>query len=223
MTRPFGLGRIPLTPPISAERRLTVRQAAAVTAGVFLFLTMFGLAAGVLTQPGETLGSGNAFLDRFVWGMFIVPALYGAERFFLRTRVVVEESGITVHNPFQTAVLPWASVGGAGFDGSFQVVLTGGDRLRSMLFGQAYSSQLTRRTRVDELVAVVNEEAARRAGRRYDPEAAYTAEALVGSMGSGPVDAENADSKWVYVFGWASLAGYAAAWTAACVLAAAAS
>lgn len=219
--RPLGLGPIPLQPPISAERRLTVRQAAAVVAGLFLFLTMLGLAAGVLSQPGDTLGSGNAFLDRFVWGIFIVPVLYGTERFFLRTRVLVDDSGVTVHNPFQTAVLPWPSVAGAGFDGSFQVVLAGGDRLRSMLFGQAFSSQLTRRTRVDELVAVVNEEAARRAGRRYDPEAAYTAEALVGSMGSGPVDPENAEEKWTYVFGWPSLAVYAAAWTVACALGAA--
>ncbi|MGQ0465048.1 MAG: PH domain-containing protein [Sporichthyaceae bacterium] len=222
MNRPLGLGPIPAQ-TISAPRQLIVRQAAALCTGVFLFLTMGGLAAGVLAEPGETLGSGNEFLDRFVWGILIVPVLYGAERFFLRTRVIVEESGVTVHNPWQTAVLPWSSVGGAGFDRSFTVVLSGGDRLRSMLFGQAFSSQLTRRTRVDELIAVVNEEAARRAGRRHDPEAAYSAEALVGTVGSGAPDVEDADSKWVYVYGWQSFAIYAVLWTVICAVVAATS
>lgn len=220
--RPLGLGPIPVEPPISATRQVTVRQASAVGISAFLFLVMGVMAVGVLYQPGETVQGDNAFLDRFFFGILVVPSLYGAERFFLRARVVVADSGVSVHNPFRTAVLPWPSIGGAVFDGGFHIVLAGGDRLGSVLFGPTFSSPLTQRARVDQLVALVNAEAARRSGRTHDPDAAYEAELLIGSVGAGSPDVDDAASKWRFVWGLPSLAIYAALWTVACALVSAA-
>lgn len=218
----MGLGPLSLEPSISATRQVTVRQAAGVGISAFLFITMLGLSAGVLYDPGATVEGDNAFLDRFFFGVLVVPALYGTERFFLRPRVVVADSGVSVHNPFRTAVLPWPSIGGAVFDGGFQIVLAGGDRLGSVLFGPTFSSPLTQRTRVDQLVALVNTESARRSGRIHDPEATYEAELLIGSVGAGSAEVDDAASKWRFVLGLPSLAIYAVLWTVACALAAAA-
>lgn len=220
MSRPLGLGPIPLEPPISAGRQVTVRQAAALTTGVFMALVMAVFAAAVLADSGETLeGDRSEFFERFIFGLIVVPALYGCERFFLRPRVRVDEAGVAVHNPWRTATLPWSMVGGAGFDRSFTVVLTGGDRLRSVLFGPTFSSPMTRRSRVDELVSLINHEAARRTGRVHDPEAAYAAEALIGAADPGAAaPALDADSQWTTVWGWPSLIAYAVGWTLACVI-----
>jgi hypothetical protein len=223
VSRPLGLGPIPLEPPISSTRQVTVRQAMALTAGVFMAVVMIAFGAAVLADSGETLeGDRSTFFESFIFGLIVVPVLYGCERFFLRPRVRIDESGVTVHNPWRTAVLPWSSVAGASFERSFAVVLTGGDRLRSVLFGPTFSSPLTRRDRVDELVSLVNHEAARRAGRVHDPEAVYSAEALVGEISGEPAgEVLDADSQWTPVYGWVSLVIYAVAWTVACVIASA--
>ncbi len=224
MSRPLGLGPIPLEPPISPTRQVIVRQAAALTAGVFMFVVMAGFGAAVLADSGKTLeGGGGEFFQSFIFGLIVVPALYGCERFFLRPRVRIDDSGVAVHNPWRSAVLPWAAIGGAGFDQTFTIVLAGGDRLRSALFGPTFSSPLTQRTRVDEMVALINAEASRRAGRAHDPEAAYSSEALISSMSdeARAVDVVSADSLFRIVWGWPSLAAYLALWTVACIAVAA--
>lgn len=220
MSRLFGLGPIPLEPPISPTRQVTVRQAAALTAGVFMVVVMIALAAAVLADDGQTLeGERSQFFERFIFGLIIVPVIYGSERFFIRPQVRVDDAGVTVHNPWRSAVLPWSKIAGAGFDKSFTLVLAGGDRLRSALFGQAFSSPMTRRDRVDELVALINTEAARRAGRVHDPEAAYAAEALVGTSGSESVPMLEADAQWETSWAWPLLVTYTVLWTALCLLA----
>ncbi|MGQ0842945.1 MAG: PH domain-containing protein [Sporichthyaceae bacterium] len=219
--RPFGLGPIPLEPPISPTRQVTVRQGAAVGITFLMAFFMVAFAIGVIAQPGETLNA-NAFLDRFLFGIIVVPCLYGIDHFLWRPRVIVSEAGVTVHNPVKTAVLSWPEIGGAGFDRSFTIVLArGGDRLGSVLFGPTYSSQLTTRTRVDQLIALVNHEANRRSGRVFDPEAAYEADALVGELGDGTFEIEDAAKKFTMNYGWTSLAVYAALWTVGCAVGAA--
>lgn len=219
--RPLGLGPIPLEPPISPTRQVTVRQGAAVGITFLMAFFMLAFGIGVIAQPGETLNA-NAFLDRFLFGIIVVPCLYGIDHFLWRPRVIVSDSGVTVHNPVKTAVLSWPEVGGAGFDRSFTIVLArGGDRLNSVLFGPVYSSQLTKRTRVDQLVALVNEEASRRSGRVYDPDAAYEAESLIGEVGDGSFEFEDAAKKFTMNYGWTSLTVYAVLWIVGCAVGAA--
>jgi hypothetical protein len=221
VSRPLGLGPIPLEPPISPTRQLTVRQGAAVGIAMLIGFFMVAFAIGVIVQPGETLNV-NEFLNRYLFGIIVVPCLYGIDRFLWRPRVIVSDAGVTVHEPVKTAVLSWPEVAGAGFDRSFTIVLArGGDRLRSVLFGPAYSSQLTKRTRVDELILLVNTEAARRSGRAYDPDAAYEADSLVGSVGDGTFEIEDAATKFTMDFGLRTLAVYAVLWTVGCAIGAA--
>lgn len=219
--RPLGLGPIPLEPPISPTRQVTVRQGAAVSVTLVLSFFMLAFAIAVIVDPGETL-TVNEFLNRYLFGVIVVPCLYGIDRFLWRPRVIVSDAGVTVYEPVKTAELSWPEVAGAGFDKSFVVVLTGGgDRLRSVLFGPAYSSQLTKRTRVDQLVGLVNAEAARRSGRMYDPDASYESESLIGTVGDGSFELVEASSKFRTNFGLTSFAVYAVLWTVGCAVGAA--
>gem|GEM_PF-4930544 len=218
--RPFGLGPIPSQQPIDASSPLVVRQAAALGVGAFLVIVAGAFATAVLVDPGPTVGSGNGFVDRWFFGILIVPVLWGVDRFLLRPRVRADVHGVAFHNPVETIDAPWPAVLGAGFDGRLQLVLADGERVHSILFGPVLSSPLTKRIRVDQLIEALNAEAIRRGTRRPDP-ATYSAESLVASLdapaevSTGPGAARRRSP------GLVNLAAYALAWTLACGIAAA--
>lgn len=224
MIRLFGLGAVPPAPPISPSRRVTVRQAAGVGVGVFVVLVMALMTLAVTNDPGQTLNSGNGFLDRAFFGILVVPVTWGAVWYFLIPRVVIDDSGVAVHNPYRSWVLPWPVVAGAGFDRSLAVVLADGDRVRSILFGPAFSSPLTTRARVDQIVELINQEAARRSGRTHDPDAAYAAEDLINpdqAVGVLSKPFPEADTMRHTNRGLIALVVIAVLWTVLCALAAA--
>jgi hypothetical protein len=196
-----------------------VRQAASLFVGCFVALIMVMMGIAVLLHPGDTVGSGNAFIDRWFFGILIVPSLWCADRFLLRPRVRVDVAGVQLHNPLQTIVANWPTVVGAGFDSHLRLVLADGDFVRSVLFGPGLSSPLTQRTRVDEIVEVVNGEAARRSGRQHDPQAVYEADELIGGPNSAPRPA-GPGAEFRPAHGLVNLAGYAIGWTVACIVAA---
>jgi hypothetical protein len=220
VSRPLGLGPIPADLTFTGSTALVLRQAASLFVGWFVGLVMVMMAIGVLVHPGDTVGSGNGFLNRWFFGVLIVPALWGVDRFLLRPRVRVDAEGVEFHNPLQTVVAKWPAVVSAGFDTHVRLVLADGDFVRSILFGPALSSPLTQRTRVDELVNVVNAEAARRSGRQHDPDAAYEADQLIGAQGAASVRPSGPGAQLVPMHGLVDLAVYAAIWTVACVVAA---
>jgi PH (Pleckstrin Homology) domain-containing protein len=221
MARPLGLGPIPTAEPLGDTEPLIVRQAAPMAVGVFVMLIMSAMGAAVLADPGPTVGSGNAFVDRWFFGILIVPLFWGADRFLLRPRVRVDGHGVAFHNPIQTVDMPWPAVLGAGFEGKLQLVLADGDQVRSILFGPALSSPLTKRDRVDQLIEVVNAESSRRSGRTRDPGASYEAEDLIGSLGSerAPQPPKPGATRRPS-YGLMHLAIYAGLWTIACAAAA---
>jgi hypothetical protein len=222
LVRPLGLGPLRVDSALAAGNRVVVRQASALAVGAFLDLVALAMGFGILYDPGKTVGSGNAFIDRWFFGILVVPILWGADRFLLRPRVSVDEVGVELHNPVRTVSATWPAVVGAGFDRQLRLVTADGDMVSSILFGPALSSPLTSRARVDELVQLIDVEAARRAGRTYEPDPTYSAQDLVGSIGS-PVKAPTGPgATFRNAPGWLNLAGYAAAWTLSCILAAAA-
>ncbi|HEX3826267.1 MAG TPA: PH domain-containing protein [Sporichthyaceae bacterium] len=219
MSRPLGLGPIPGDQSFTGSKPLVVRQAASLFVGCFVAVIMVTMGIGVLIHPGETVGSGNAFIDRWFFGILIVPALWSVDRFLLRPRVRVDAAGVEFHNPMQTIVANWPAVVSAGFDSHVRLVLGNGDYVRSILFGPGLSSPMTQRTRPDELAHVINVEAARRSGRQHDPQAAYEAEELVG--GSNPAPRPTGPGAELRpAHGLVNLAGYAIGWTVACIVAA---
>jgi hypothetical protein len=181
---------------------------------------MVVMGIGVLLHPGSTVNSGNAFLDRWFFGILIVPFLWGSDRFLLRPRVRVDEAGVVLHNPIRTIVAKWPAILGATFDTHVRLVLADGETVSSVLFGPGLSSPLTQRTRVDELIEVINAESARRSGRKRDPEGLYSAEALVGSSGAPAVAPTGPGATLRPSLGLIQLAGYTAVWTAVCLIAA---
>jgi hypothetical protein len=221
--RRLGFGPIPTDQPIGAGSRLVVRQPSAIGVGLFLDLIALGLAFGSLYDPGKTVGSGNGFIDRWFFGVIVVPALWGAQRFLLRPRILLDDTGVRFENPMHTIEASWAAVQGAGYDTALRLSLADGDSVGATVFGQALSSPLTRRDRVEELARIINQESARRSGRTYDPEAAYSAESLVGSVQSSAPKPDGPGATHRPAYGLVSLAVYAAAWTLSCVLAAIAS
>jgi len=222
VSRVLGLG--PLRHTTLADRRVVVmRQPAALAVGVFLMLVTLAFAAAVLAEPGDTVGSGNGFIDRWFFGVLVVPMAWGIDRFLLRPRVRVDDAGVAFHNPLQTITTPWPGVAGASFDRHLTLALADRDQVRSVLFGPSLSGPLTRENRVKELCVLINTESARRAGSAWDPEGIYDAEPLIGTE-SSQRDAPRAPVGPGAVTSWAhgipAAIGYAVAWTVACALAA---
>lgn len=220
MNRPFGLGPIRTDRAFSDSRPLVVRQAAALSVGCFVDLLMVVMGIGVLLYPGTTVNSGNAFLDRWFFGILIVPFMWGTDRFLLRPRVRVDAEGVALHNPIRTIVAKWPAILGATFDTHLRLILADGETVRSVLFGPGLSSPLTKNNRVEELMEVINAESARRSGRTRDPEGLYAAEALVGEADSPVAALTGPGATLRQSPGLIQLAGYAAAWTAVCLVAA---
>lgn len=218
MSRPLGLGPLRTT-TLPEQRPVVVRQPAALGVGVFLLLVTVIFGAAVLAEPGSTVGSSSAFLNRWFFGLLVVPMLWGTDRFLLRPRVRVDDAGVAFHNPLQTIRTPWPGVAGAAFDRHLTLALADHDQVRSILFGPALSGPMTRENRPKELVALINSESARRAGARWDPDEVYVAEPLVGTRTDAPAPAEPG-SVTSPAYGIGAAATYLAAWTLACVLAA---
>ncbi|HEY3603553.1 MAG TPA: PH domain-containing protein [Sporichthyaceae bacterium] len=224
MSRVLGLG--PLRRDTLADSRpVVMRQPVAVGTGAFLMLIMIGFAGAILADPGKTVGSGSAFLDRWFFGIMVVPCAWGIDRFLLRPRVRVDNSGVTFHNPVQTISTPWPAVAGAAYDSHLTLALTDHDQLRSVLFGPALSGPMTRENRPTELVALINTESARRAGNdAWTPDARYDAQPLIGTEPEAAIAAPRGpvgpSAVKAPAYGVPSLLGYLAAWTVACILAA---
>jgi hypothetical protein len=218
MSRLLGLGPLRTT-ALPEQRPVVVRQPAALGVGVFLLLVTVVFAAAVLAEPGDTVGSHSGFLNRWFFGLLVVPMLWGTDRFLLRPRVRVDDAGVAFHNPLQTIRTPWPGVAGAAFDRHLTLALADHDQVRSILFGPALSGPMTREDRPNELVALINAESARRAGGRWEPDEVYAAEPLVGTPGDRPAPA-GPGAVTAPAYGVAAAVGYAAAWTLACVLAA---
>ncbi|HEY2832090.1 MAG TPA: PH domain-containing protein [Sporichthyaceae bacterium] len=218
MSRPLGLGPLRTT-TLPEQQAVVVRQPAALGVGVFLLLVSVAFAAAVLADPGQTVNSGSGFLDRWFFGVLVVPMLWGTDRFLLRPRVRVDDTGVAFHNPLQTIHTPWPGVAGAAFDRHLTLALADHDQVRSILFGPALSGPMTREHRVKELVALINTESARRAGGQWDPDELYAAEPLIGTQTDRPAPA-GPGSVTSPAYGIAAAIGYAAVWTVACVLAA---
>jgi hypothetical protein len=205
---------------------LVVRQASPLWIGIFLTVVVVAMGGAALHDPGPTLGSGNGFLDRWFFGVLVVPLLWGLDRFLLRPRVCVDQHGVHLHNPLQTIEAPWPAVLGAGFDRRLQLALADGDLVFSIIFGPALSSPVTRRTRVDQLVEVVNRESAQRSGREYglaEPIAELIAiEALEypDEDPDAPEEPPKPGARLRPAYGLVNLAVYAVGWTLACALAA---
>jgi hypothetical protein len=223
MSRVLGLGPLRST-TLADSRPVVVRQPVAVGTGAFLMLIMIGFAGAILADPGKTVGSGSAFVDRWFFGIMIVPCAWGIDRFLLRPRVRVDDSGVTFHNPVQTISTPWPAVAGAAYDSHLTLALTDHDQLRSVLFGPALSGPMTRENRPGELVALINTESARRVGGDWTPDARYDAQPLIGTEPEAAIAAPRTPVGPSAVkspaYGIPSLLGYVAAWTVACILAA---
>jgi len=218
MSRLLGLGPLRTT-TLPEQQPVVVRQPAALGVGVFLLLVTVTFGAAVLAEPGETVGSDSAFLNRWFFGLLVVPMLWGTDRFLLRPRVRVDDAGVAFHNPLATIRTPWPGVAGAAFDRHLTLALADHDQVRSILFGPALSGPMTRDERPNELVALINSESARRAGGRWDPDEVYTAEPLVSTPDDSPARA-GPGSVTAPAYGIAAAVVYAVAWTVACVLAA---
>jgi hypothetical protein len=172
---PLGLGPVP---EAVADARVVVRQPGAVATGAFLALMFGTMAVAVLIEPSIEGGSGNAFLDRWVFGAIVIPAAFGIHRFLLRPRIVVDDEGVRLVNAFSSCALPWADVAGARGGGPVELVGIDGDCARSLVYGPAFSGPLTGDRRPRALVALIRSEAARRAGRE-PPTEDYAATPLV--------------------------------------------
>lgn len=218
--RLLGIGPIP---PALDGGRVVVRQPAALATGVMLVVLMLTMAVTVLVEPGQTGSTGSAFLDRWAFGLLIVPVVYSSRRFFLRPRIVVDQTGVALINAFSECSLPWPDVADARGGGHLEIVARDGDCVRAMVYGPAFSGPLTSDARPAELVALVRAESARRAGREPLPED-YAATELVAAF-DGPTRQSAAGVPDVIsprtTLGPAEGAAYAAAWTLACLLAAA--
>jgi hypothetical protein len=224
MSRTLGLGPLRST-TLTDSRPVVVRQPVALGVGAFLMLIMVGFGAAILADPGKTVGSGSAFVDRWFFGILVVPCAWGIDRFLLRPRVRVDDTGVIFHNPVQTISTPWPAVAGAAYDSHLTLALTDHDQLRSVLFGPMLSGPMTRETRPKELVALINTESARRAGAQaWTPEAVYDAQPLIGTEAPTPTSTSRTPTGPAAIKSpaWGIPAGiaYAVAWTAACVLAA---
>ncbi|MBA3741398.1 PH domain-containing protein [Sporichthya sp.] len=214
-TAVLGLGRVPSS---LAGGRVLVRQPGALVTGLFLALVFGTMAVVVLIDPGPENSTGRAFLDRWVFGAVVVPALFGIRRFLLRPRIVVDETGVLLDNAFSSCALPWADIEGARGGGYVEVVGTDGDCTRALVYGPAFSGPMTREGRPTALVALIRAEAARRAGRD-GPSEDYAASALVADEGpravaTDPVIHPRAD------YGIAEGVALAVVWTVACAIAA---
>jgi hypothetical protein len=223
MNRPLGLGPLRTTTLVDS-RPIVIRQPVAVAVGVFLMLIIVAFAGAILADPGETVGSGSAFVDRWFFGILVVPMAWGTDRFLLRPRVRVDDAGVAFHNPVQTISTPWPAVAGAAFDRHLTLALTDHDQVRSVLFGPALSGPMTRDDRPKEIVALINTESARRVGGQWSPEDLYDAQPLIGTEPQAAVAAARKPAGPGAVkspaYGLPGLICYAAAWTVACVLAA---
>lgn len=223
--RPLGLGPIQAGSGMPAGGRLVVRQASPLGIGIFLAVIVVAMGGAALHDPGPTLGSGNGFLDRWFFGVLIVPLLWGLDRFLIRPRVRVDQRGVHLHNPLQTIEASWPAVLGAGFDRRLQLALADGDLVFSIIFGPALSSPVTRRTRVDQLVEVVNRETATRSGRPYG-ETEFLAPLIMDVTVEDDVDLDAPEeppkpgATLRPAYGLLNLALYAVGWTLACALAA---
>ena len=224
MSRLLGLGPLRTT-TLPDSRPVVVRQPVALAVGAFMMLVIVTFAGAILADPGKTVGSGSAFLDRWFFGIMVVPMAWGTDRFLLRPRVRVDDAGVAFHNPVQTISTPWPGVAGAAFDhGHLTLALADHDQVRSVLFGPALSGPMTRDTRPKELVALINTESARRAGGEWRPDELYDAQPLIGTepeaaiatprRPTGPGAVKSA------AFGIPAFLAYALAWTASCILAA---
>src|SRR5689334_2667331 len=143
-----------------------------------------------MIEPGQEGSTGSAFLDRWVFGAVVVPALFGIRRFLLRPKIVVDETGVVFDNAFSSCALPWSDIDGArGGTGYVEVVGTDGDCSRALVYGPAFSGPLTREGRPTALVGLIVAEAARRSGREL-PSEEYEASALVNDAPSRYVATE---------------------------------
>jgi hypothetical protein len=223
MSRVLGLGPLRRT-DLSDAQPVVVRQPVAVAVGAFLMLVIVGFAGAILADPGKTVGSGSAFVDRWFFGIMVVPMAWGTDRFLLRPRVRLDDTGVAFHNPVQTIHTPWPAVAGAAFDGHLTLALADHDQIRSVLFGPALSGPMTRDTRPKEIVALINTESARRAGGSWSPDDLYDAQPLIGTEPEAAIAAPRKPTGPGAIkspaYGIPALIGYAVAWTVSCILAA---
>lgn len=214
----LGLGRVPSALSERSGGRVLIRQPGALVTGAFLAVVFGTMAVVVLIDPGPANDTGRAFLDRWVFGAVVVPALFGIRRFLLRPRIVVDETGVRLDNAFSSCALPWSDISGARGGGYVEVVGTDGDCTRALVYGPAFSGPMTREGRPTALVALIRAEAARRAGREV-PSEDYSASALVADDGlrivaTEPVIHPRAD------YGLAEGVALTVVWTVACAVAA---
>jgi hypothetical protein len=223
MSRLLGLGPLRTT-TLEDTRPVVVRQPVAVGTGAFLMLVIIGFAGALLADPGKTVGSGSAFVDRWFFGILVVPMAWGVDRFLLRPRVRMDGAGVAFHNPVQTISTPWPAVAGAAFDRHLTLALTDHDQVRSVLFGPALSGPMTRDNRPNEIVTLINTESARRAGGTWSADKIYDAQPLIGTEPEAalatPRPSTGPSAVKSPAYGIPSLIFYLAAWTASCILAA---
>lgn len=228
--RAVGVGPIPTHARETGPVRVVARQAAAVAIGAFLTVVMGTFAAVVLWEPGETVKSGSPFLDRWFFGMLVVPIAYGIGRFLFRPRVVLDDTGVRVENPLESISMAWPAVAGARYDNRLDLVAADGAWVRSILWGPAFSGTFTNRARPEELVELVNAEVVRRGEFQPDPDSARNAEQLIrpGLRQEDPEDLLEPAREWAgpgptrhASFGVPELIAHAVLWTLACVVAAA--
>jgi len=225
MSRPLGLGPLRSTTLADKSEVVVVRQPVALGVGTFLMVVIAAFAAAILADPGETVNSGSGFVDRWFFGILVVPMAWGVDRFLLRPRVEVHDAGVELHNAVQTVHLPWPAVAGAEYDGRhLTFALTDHDQIRSVLFGPALSGPMTREDRPKELVALVNTESARRAGGTWSPDDLYDAQPLIGTEPQSAVATPRKPTGPTAIkspaYGIPAGIAYVVAWTGACILAA---
>lgn len=218
--RLLGVGPIPAA---LDGGRVIVRQPAALLTGALLTVVMTAMTVAVLIEPGQTGSTGSAFLDRWVFGILIVPIVYFARRFFFRPRIVVDQTGVRLVNAFSECALPWPDVADARGGAHLEIVARDRDCVRAMVYGPAFSGPFTSDARPAELVALIRAESARRAGREPLPEDYSATDLVVDSDGAGRATYVDAPAVIAVrsTLGLPEGAAYAAAWTLACVIAAA--
>lgn len=218
--RLLGIGPVPAA---LDGGRVVVRQPAALATGALLAVVMAAMTVAVLIEPGQTGSTGSAFLDRWVFGVLVVPIVYFGRRFFLRPRIVVDQTGVKLVNAFSGCTLTWPQISNARGGTAIEIVAADGDCARAMVYGPSFSGPFTSDARPAEVVALVRAESARRAGREPLPEDYAATELVAGPDGAGWQTALDAPDLVVTrpALGLPEAAAYLLAWTLACAVAAA--